>query len=134
MYHQKLICNPALEKLINDLYEDLLLQIELDNWMKSLPAASIVSSEKSEIIALTLIKKAFVNRKLMRYRKVEETLKLALNYAKRNLTKIVSVHTLAEVYIETKYPICDVGTTRAPRTTCRSCCPSCRSWASNSTT
>lgn len=67
-----------------------------------------------------------MNKKLMRYRKVEETVKLGLNYAKRNLTKIVSVYTLAEIYIETRYSLADVGTSRGRRYTWRSCLTCCR--------
>jgi hypothetical protein len=105
MYQQKILCNSALEKLFNDLYEDLVLQLEFEAWTKQLPQPSAVSSEKSEIISIALLKKAFLNKKLMRYRKVEETIKSCLLYAKRNLTKIVSVYTLAEIYIETRYNI-----------------------------
>lgn len=63
--------------------------------MKNLSLPAAITLEQSEIISVTLLKKAFLNKKLMRYRKVEETLKLCMNYAKRNLTKIVCVHTLA---------------------------------------
>ena len=97
-----MLCNSALEKLFNDIYEDLVLQLEFEGWMKQLAPAATVSNEKSEIISIVLLKKAFLNKKLMRYRKVEETVKLGLTYAKRNLTKIVSVFTLAEIYIETR--------------------------------
>lgn len=121
LYQQKVLCNSALEKLFNDIYEDLVLQLEFEGWMKGLQPPTAVSSEKSEIIAITLLKKAFLNKKLMRYRKVEETAKLALSYAKRNLTKIVSVFTLAEVYVETRYSPGDVETCELPNCILKSC-------------
>jgi|JI6StandDraft_1071083.scaffolds.fasta_scaffold09902_4 hypothetical protein len=47
LYQQKVLCNTALEKLFTDIYEDLVLQLEFEGWMKQLPPATSVSNEKS---------------------------------------------------------------------------------------
>lgn len=100
----KILCHSNLQKLFHILMGDIRLQGSLDGWEEKIKEtnSSQFSPQKRELTALIFIKKAFLHKKLFRYRKCEESFKLARRLQPSLTLSLVISYQLILLYIATK--------------------------------
>lgn len=98
----KILCHFSLQKIFGNVYNLLQLQTDCDAWASKLNFEDVgqMSKDKRELISIILIKKAWLHKKLHRYRKSEQSFKLVRKCTNNVLIGIVSCYQLAILYLE----------------------------------
>lgn len=100
MFSEKILCSDDLESMINSLYEHLRVLFDLDTWEKNLKSPGLYTMDRNELTSIMLLKKAYLEMKLLRFRKSESSLKKALKYSQYEISKLSIQYNLCLLYLE----------------------------------
>ena len=100
----KILCHYALETIFLNLYYDIKLHGDLEKWFSKLNFQNLdqLSQQKRELLAFMCIKKAYFHKRMLRFRKCEEALKISRKFSSSLAVGLISCYSLAKLYLEHK--------------------------------